>query len=292
MSRDDCLASGTHGKIQVTLAITPSLSRSTELALMSQSASGDKDWNTPVVVADGTQGSAKGHIFGQLVVDILSVWSADARLLVPPRPLLALMGRIAGRGADRVPVDLGDRAERVSAVGLPRSLLEAGSVIAVNDVRLVDEGRPVLAIGIWARFAGWRERAGARLAKPEEGLAAEIALAVRPRLILLADTWRDAMVVIATADQVAAELVGLALRQERDGYEDDRLGPWQDPLVQRATDLDLGVRVPDQIAIRGILSIDPNDAREHDWSGLVQVLAGRLGVRDVSVSHPNTALGS
>ncbi|HKG25935.1 MAG TPA: hypothetical protein VKB09_09825 [Thermomicrobiales bacterium] len=289
---DDSHSNDKHSRTTVTLSVAASLSAATELALTTRLASGVEELNAPVIVADGTQGSAKGERFGQRVADLLSLRAPDVQLVVPPRPLADLIGRAAGRGADRVAVNLGDRAERVSAVGLPRSLVEAGSVVAVNDVRLAGEGRPMLAIGLWARFAGWRERAGARLAKPEDGLAAEIALAVRPRLILLVDTWRGATVVVATADQVAAELSGLALRQERDGYEDDQLGPWQDPLVQRATDLDLGVRVPNQIALRGVVAADPDDARKHAWSGLIQVVADRLGVRDISVSRPNTAPGS
>src|SRR5215217_3599658 len=156
MTLDALPSNDTHGRTPVTFAIAASLSRATEVALISQSASGVKDWDTPVVVADGTQGSAKGQIFRQLVIDLLSLWSADVQLLIPPHPLADLMGRAAGRGADRVPVNLGDRAERVSTVGLPRSLVEAGSIVAVNDVRLADEGRPMLAIGLWAKFGGLR----------------------------------------------------------------------------------------------------------------------------------------
>lgn len=56
------------------------------------------------------------------------------------------------------------------------------------------------------------------------------------------------VVTVATPDLIAAELVGLALRYPT-AEPEPRPRPWEDPVVQRATELDLGVRLPSQIEL-------------------------------------------
>jgi hypothetical protein len=225
----------------------------------------------PVVVVDATSRISGSDDFGRCVVHLLTLDIPDVRRVVPDQPLASLLRR-------RTPVHVGSRAERISIVRLPDSIVRANAIVGVNDVRRETGARPTLAIGIWSRFAGPRERLGARLGTLEQGLAAEIALAFQPAVILLADTWRGLTVVVATSDQVAAELVGLAVRGT-DG--DEQIGPWQDPLVQRATELNLGVLLPDRIAIR---IATPNSTPKDRATTILTEIAGRLGVRDAALS--------
>jgi hypothetical protein len=242
------------------------------------------DWSSyasPVVVVDATVGSIADPRLGSLIVGHLRSLFPQVDLVVPPSPVMSLLGR----GARRVSIDVSARSEQLSTVGLPRAIASAGTLIAANDLRGVDASRPTLALGIWTRFSGPRERIEARIAPREQGMDAEIALAVRPALVVLADAWQHLPVVVVTSDQIAAELIGLALRQAARDGDLERPGPWQDPLVQRATELDLGVRLPDRIAIRGAWARGLTEPAAAHFVSLIDDIAVRLGVNGVSVSR-------
>ena len=82
----------------------------------------------------------------------------------------------------------------------------------------------------------------------------EIALAVHPDryIIIESDRAQGLTFAIATGDPIAADLIVLALRQ---GWARFRgAGPWEDPLVQAATELNLGARTYDQIDLDAVIS--------------------------------------
>jgi hypothetical protein len=62
-------------------------------------------------------------------------------------------------------------------------------------------------------------------------------------------------------DLVAAELAGLGLWLANLPKERERIGPWEDPVVQRATELDLGVKLPSELTLRPIWIGDADDER-------------------------------
>jgi hypothetical protein len=243
---------------------------------------------SPIAVVAANERTASDGGLAQIVrasaAPDRAVWIA-----IPER-LSRAIWRLVDRSADRgISVDAGLSGERASSIKLPATIAGAATVVAVNDLRGETAERPVIALGIWPRFAGLRARIGVRMAKPEDGLAAEVAVAVRPALVVLAASWRERSLVVATTDQVAAELVGLAIRQStRDGDEEE-VGPWQDPLVQRATDLDLGVRIPDQIAIRAILIESDCRGSGDDFREFVTAFSARLGVRAAVVECVESA---
>jgi hypothetical protein len=182
-----------------------------------------------------------------------------------------------------VAVDLRGRDGQLDSVRIATTVATAGTLIAVNDLRRESEMRPVVAIGMWGRFTDVRDRLGLRLSAADKGAAAEIALALQPGLMILVDQWRDYVVAMATVDQIAAELAGLALRQVIKGDAEEPIGPWEDPLVQRATELKLGVLFPDQIAIRGLVQSEGESVSQEAVALLVETMALKLGVANVSV---------
>jgi hypothetical protein len=101
-----------------------------------------------------------------------------------------------------------------------------------------------------AAFAHPRQRLATFLDSSRSGVGAEIALALRPHFVLLSGEFEGRLFAIATNDIVAAELLWLALAPSPALGHDAAVGPWEDPVVQRATELDLGARLPDQLAIR------------------------------------------
>lgn len=106
--------------------------------------------------------------------------------------------------------------------------------------------RAPLAIGLWQYYVHPRLAIPARLSGDRAPLLADLATPFRPSLLVLIGNLQGYVVTVATADLVAAELVGLALRFATTESE-LRPRPWEDRVVQRATELDLGVRLPRQI---------------------------------------------
>ncbi|MGH2562127.1 MAG: hypothetical protein ACRDJH_23960 [Thermomicrobiales bacterium] len=165
---------------------------------------------------------------------------------------------------------------RLDAVPILTTIAEAGELIMINVLpATTDRASPV--IGVWSRFVPLQLRLGALASGPREGLAAEIALAFRPALVVLAGEVRGIAVAVATVDQVAAELFGLAFaavgRDELDPAT--AIGPWEDPLVQRATELGLGVAMPSEIIVRSSwlgLAGDDRDVFEELLGGVTSAL--------------------
>jgi len=158
------------------------------------------------------------------------------------------------RGGYWVDVDIDQRALRLRSVRMPSALVGAQRVLAVNDLRENVASRPVIAIGLWALFAHPIVQLAARFGGTADGLTTEIALAVHSdRYVLIAsDRTQDMTLVLATQDIIVADLIVLALRQLQARSRD--IGPWEDPLVQAATELNLGVRNSEEIDIDALIS--------------------------------------
>lgn len=85
------------------------------------------------------------------------------------------------------------------------------------------------------------QRLAARLSRDHLASAAELASPWRTDRVVVVRSHRSQRLVIITRDVIAAELVWLALAPGQDR------GPWEDPAVQRATSLDLGLSGPHQL---------------------------------------------
>jgi len=131
------------------------------------------------------------------------------------------------------------------------------------------------AIGLWTRFAD------PRLAIPVQGSrrrhpdAADIALAFSPSKIVLITQFKGYVFLISGFDMVAVELVGLAVTAASKSNPELRLRPWEDPVVQRATEIGLGVERPDQI------SFQPEWAGQPDINGMIALAALSSTVREL-----------
>jgi hypothetical protein len=266
--------------VPIVVVVSDSPAAATSVALRALLAHSAPLAAPAVVAGTGRLGSADDKDFGHLVAHQLEADAWADRVLVVAPPRRSVVRRSRG---DWIAVDVGVRAQRLTTVALPTALATAGSIVVANDLRLESVRRPVFAIGLWARYADWRVRLGARLSDEREGLTAEIAAAVAPRLLLLADRWQSLSLLAATTDQIAAELTGRTLRPTTGAGDDEPLGPWEAPLVQRATELDLGVRSPSQVAIRAHLLVREGSQLPTTFARWVDAFAGRLGVKDVSI---------
>lgn len=194
--------------------------------------------------------------------------------VIAPRSAGGSLWRGYGPGRDWKPVDVDQRAPRLRTVWLPPALVEATRLVAVNDLRGDRESRPVIAIGLWALVAHPRQRTGARISGRRDGLATEIAIAIEAAHYLVIERYGASPALIAGHDPVAVEVVALGLRQLRVKRRDSLSKPWEDPLVQRATELDLGIRHPSELDL--VWVVPARDGSHH--RGGAEELAGLTGV--------------
>ncbi len=159
-------------------------------------------------------------------------------------------------------VDIDNRAPRLRQVKLPRTLVEADAIAAATDLRGATSARPIIVLGLWAELASPVHRIGAILTGPREGLTAEIGLAVGPAALLVVDRLAapGQLVAVATGDPIACELVSLAFWQLRQRNAGDLPGPWEDPLIQRATELGLGATQPSELRVSAAYAPSFSDA--------------------------------
>lgn len=185
---------------------------------------------------------------------------------------------VSGIRGDRwTSVDVSGRGGRFDRVRVPRTVVEASSVALVATIDGRTEGVHPLAIGGLASYAHPRQAILARLDRGRTGVAADLAVAFAPDLIVTVGTVGGYAVAVGTTDLIAAELVGLALVQEQAG-DDEAVGPWEDRLVQRATELRLGVRLPGEIDLVAVWA-GPADGR--GAAAVARLAAGarrRLGI--------------
>ena len=103
---------------------------------------------------------------------------------------------------------------------------------------------------------------------------ADLAAQALPALTILLHPAADGWLGIATGDPVAAELWSLALAERWLGDDVEMQGPWEDATVQRATELELGVRIPrDMVLTVAEGTALPTVARE-----LLMEISSRLGL--------------
>ena len=129
-----------------------------------------------------------------------------------------------------------------------------------------------------ARFVHPRQRLRLVSDRERSGLTAEVASAVPISLIVVSLILPEGALVAATTDVIAAELVALALSERCLGSVRAYTGPWEDAVVQRATELGMGVLVPS--AIR--LLPDGQSSKEPWADALLEHVRRRLGIPGTS----------
>jgi hypothetical protein len=215
----------------------------------------------------------------RLLIERLSTLAPTVPVRVVPRPTARDFFGFAGDQPAWIEIDLGGRGERFDRIRLPSQLVRAGARCLVtalpnsaNPARAGASGdRPIFAL---AAYADPRQALAARIDRATPGSQAELAAAIPCRLILLTGHHPDdrrRFLALATPDLIAAELCWLALRDDAP----EQLGPWQDSTVQRATELDLGARLPSQLHL---IVAPPTSSLDPALTALLERLRLRLGI--------------
>jgi hypothetical protein len=179
--------------------------------------------------------------------------AAHGEMLIANPPSLAR--GFLSRSTDWIDINLGGRGDRLEKVSLARSIFDSEMLFAFAnlDRPAPRTERTTIAIGLWSNFARGLERIGARVGDDRTGLAAEIALGVVVRRYFVTATVRTMSIAASTTDPIVAELLGRALlRVNANSVTDETVAPWEEPLVQRASELRLGVQSADQVKLTSL----------------------------------------
>lgn len=203
-------------------------------------------------------------------------------VLTPPSLL-----RLGWRPSDKelgawTAVPLSPLSEAMSCAILPSHLLATDSLVLINDVRHSDKLRPPLALGIWRQFLHPKQRLLVNLAARRLSIDAEIGALIRPRAIILLPYWSQGALAVVSSDRIAAELVGLAIHQATRHPAVASVGPWEDSIVQHATELDLGIRLPADLIIEWRWLGASDSEQEAELARLTDTVSSRLGIASSS----------
>lgn len=179
-----------------------------------------------------------------------------------------LRGQVAWRTVDVRAIEPSTDLDRVI---LPAGLADAaGAIVACDLDRVAARGPYVLDVA--AAYVAPRTRLRLHASRERLHAVAEVDLAVRWRGAIVALTVGGERRFIGVADPIAGELVALALSEKVRADDRSLVGPWEDPIVQRATELHLGVLLPETID----LIVEPES--DPVGSAVAAHLALRLGV--------------
>lgn len=161
----------------------------------------------------------------------------------------------------------------VGSITIPQDIAQADHRIIVTDVVEVARRGPFV-LDLPARYLHPRQRMRLIASGEREALAAEVASAFPLDLFAVYLAQREGVILAVTSDIVSAELVALAMSELCTGSPRSFAGPWEDPVVQRATELEMGVLLPDRIS----LVSDGPDRSEYWAQRIVDHIRLRIGI--------------
>lgn len=229
---------------------------------------------TPVRILAGDKHLADGAVEAAIRAAVPGVVGAT------PPPSVAGQALAMTRSADYWrTIPLTQPGTILSSVALPATLASAASFVYLVRSRRDRRDDP-LALDLLARFVHPRLVLLLRGDADRAGLTAEINVARQPHMVVMQMQIPPWSLVLTTVDPIAAELFGLAFREHFLAPDAEITGPWEDRLVQRATELDLGVTLPEQMAVT-VVPCSPRFDPAHPPEEVMRVLDDvnvRLGI--------------
>jgi hypothetical protein len=229
-----------------------------------------------------TANSAK-NLGERLTAEVESRWHAD--FTVPRIYMLAAADRApvaaAARRIGRISARHGVFAPIIDLAVGPATLDETCTHrIGVTDLVLepaLPASELLYALGLWTRLASRKQRLLMRFS-PDIDLDIVInAERANPVLCVQVGAWQAVRFAVVSPDAVAGEVVGRALRAVAIDADWDGVSPWQHPMVQHAIERRLGVRMPEDLAIRVIPEI-AEQSGEASLGALIQRAARLIDV--------------
>lgn len=180
-----------------------------------------------------------------------------SHLVLPAHPASALIGQVRRSTQGRwLEVELRAPGVSPSWITIPARLNGPESIWTITDVDAVGGTGPYI-LDLLARFAHPRTRLRQLASRRRSDAVVDVNLVATPSRCVMGKLVGGTVVVAIVNDPIAAELFALALADE--DLPPDRVvtGPWEDRVVQRATELELGVQIPQHIAVNLVTTPEP-----------------------------------
>lgn len=171
-----------------------------------------------------------------------------SHLILPTNPA-ALIGQVRRSSEERwLEVELRAPDVPPMSITIPARLQGPESIWSVTDVDAVGGTGPYV-LDLVARYAHPRTRIRQLASRRRSDAVVDVNLVVRPMRCVVGKAFGDTVVVGIVNDPIAAELFALALADEDLSPAHAVAGPWEDRVVQRATELEIGVQIPQHLGI-------------------------------------------
>jgi hypothetical protein len=205
--------------------------------------------------------------------------SIASHLVLPENPA-AELGRIWGAATRWATVEIRPPDTGARSIRLPASLLGGRHIWTATDVDAVRGSGPYI-LDLLARYVHPVQRLRHLAASSGADAAVDTNLALPISRSIIGKRLPEGVVVAVTGDPIAGELIALSLADEDLPGREMVTGPWEDRVVQRATELELGVRIPQHLSIT--VAGNPNA----EIRAAIQRIAARIGVV-VGDTHPKS----
>ena len=167
-----------------------------------------------------------------------------------------------------------ERADAVlKKVALPAELMQSRQRSLVCDLDRVAARGPFV-LDVLGRYLHPRDRMRVLATSQRQQSLAEVNLALPGTSVLICMSVGGGALAALTSDPILGELTALALSELKIDRDVEFTGPWEDPIVQRATELELGVRLPSEIEMHW----DVDDRVADSISAIEDHVAMRLGL--------------
>lgn len=195
-----------------------------------------------------------------------------SHLVLPTNPVAEFLRLGANRSHESwstVTLEPSDNPHRT--IRMPARLVDGDRIWTVTDVDAVS-GRGPFVLDLLARYVHPVSRIRFVASPSRSDAAVEVNLAAKISVSVIGKEFGNFSMVGVTSDLVAAELFAIALADEDIAADRPVVGPWEDRVVQRATELDLGVRIPEE------LTISLSGAADKLARGTIERVASKIGV--------------
>lgn len=194
----------------------------------------------------------RGDPAAGLIRETVRRLGARTRVATPRSPLSVAVDVVGGRSKWReLPVRSGN-------VRIDSRVLQGHRIGLVPITP--DRRQGPFALDLASRFLHPIDRARLILAPDRARHVADIAAGAQPNIWVITTLVGQDRLWMTTTDIIAAELWSLALAERFYDASLESQSPWEDPAVQRATELELGVRIPAEMRLQhGALGDMPDD---------------------------------
>gem|GEM_PF-1383292 len=189
------------------------------------------------------------------------------RIVVPRAPARAVLSGLPGGASGWIRTRAGERVIRIDRRILDSPLIGIVPITARHY-------RGPFALDLASHFLHPIDRARLVVARDRARQVAEVAANVAFSHWLIGAAVGYEILWLTTGDAITAELWSLALAERFLDQAAEMQGPWEDPTIQRATELDLGVKIPSEIRI----AVRANGEMPREVSDLIVTGCRRLGV--------------